>query len=115
MDPITYPSVVLDGTTLHFKLTLASLRRLREMGINLDADPETRTAEENTQFLVAAVSACSYTMEPAGGKLKHAGLTVYDVENLLDLATLPEIQRVVTEAMEKALPATMSPVQPAVS
>lgn len=113
MDPITYPSVVLDGATLYFKLTLASLRRLKEAGIDLNASPESRTADENTRFVLAAVSACAHAM--TSGKLKHAGLSIEDVEELLDLRSLPEIQAAVTEALVKALPTTISPVQLAAS
>jgi hypothetical protein len=112
MSPITYPSVVLDGTTLIFKLSLASLRRLRDAGIDLNANPEGRSSEENTRFLIATVAACSHIMQP-DGKLKHAGLSIEEVEELLDLRSLPAVEAAVTEAMVKALPATTSPVLPA--
>jgi hypothetical protein len=114
MDPITYPSVVLDGTTLHFKLSLASLRRLKQAGVDLSAPPESRSADENTRFLLASVSACAHTMGP-DGKLQHAGLSMDEVEELLDLRILPEVQAAITDALVKALPATMSPIQPAVN
>jgi hypothetical protein len=117
MDPITYPSVTLDGATYHFKVTLASLRRLREGGIEGDAPPDAQTLAATAFYghqIAVQFAACAHVMQQ-DGKLKHAGITPEQAEEIIEPSDIAAIQSAITEAMVKVTPAATSPVQPAVN
>ena len=115
MSPITYPSVVLDGTALTLKVTMASLRRLREAGIDgMTPPPDAKDIAASSRYLAAYVSACSFVEGP-GGKLTHSGLTAEQVEELIEPRDIPKVREALEEALVKATAAETSPVQPPVN
>jgi len=115
MDPITYPSVVLDGTTLTLKVTLASLRRLREAGIDgLMPPPDAANIAESCRYIAVHLAACSFVPGP-DGKLNHSGLSTEQAEELIEPRDIPRVRAALEEALVKATADETSPVRPPVS
>jgi hypothetical protein len=107
MAPIDYPQVVLDGTTYFFKFTLAAMRRIEENGIDLDSPPDQRDTIAVVRNLSGQVAACAHVL--VDGKLKHAGISAHDFEDMIEVSEIPAIQAVLVEAAGKVLRAANSP------
>lgn len=109
MDPITYPSVVLDGTTLTLKVTLAALRRLREAGID-GSQPDPTDIAASSRYLAAHLGACSHVVRD--GKLVWSGLSTADAEEIIEPRDIPKLRTALEEALVKATAAETSPPPP---
>src|SRR5438045_1792659 len=111
MELITYPKIMLEGSEYVLKVTLASLRRLAEWGIDLSKPPRTPTPEEPltdaeriASFRMLAGQAAALAHIENHGKLKWARIDIDEMEEMLTIPDLERVRNAITEAMVKAAP-----------
>jgi hypothetical protein len=118
MQVIEYPTIQLGGKTYYLRVSLASLRRLKEFGATKPPDANDKSFENQIatgHYFACNVAACSYVATGNNGDLVAAGMTVEQAEELIDPWMIEKLRDKLDEAVEKARQGASSPARPAVS
>jgi hypothetical protein len=98
LDPVTYPTVTLDGKAYEVKFRCGDILRLKkDKGVDLLAG----ISEQ-----LKGADAMNRTLELLASGLAHtqAGFTAEQLADMIDLAQLKNIAETVTAALLKAVP-----------
>lgn len=101
MAPIDYPHITLGGQEFVFRVSLAALRRLEESGITAGT-PAPADMAALGRYIAAQASALAHVVDQATGRLKHAGVSIEEMQELIDIGDIPDVRRALEEALVKA-------------
>lgn len=112
MQAIDYPSVELGGKTYYLRMSIASMRRLKEFGaVHPPVDTGDHLTDQIAKAEWVATHLAAFAHVPSGnnGDLVAAGMTVATAEDIMELQDCPIVEKALGEAVEKARRVASSP------
>jgi hypothetical protein len=100
MNSITYPAVTIDGESYRLKLSLTSVRKLQEWGVDIGSI-QTEGGVFKIGTIAALVAACAQQQSP-DGKWRHVAITPEDMEEAIAPREIGAVTQALVAAMEKA-------------
>ncbi len=102
VDPIQYPTVLIDGVSVAVKFRVGDILRLRKNGIDIGAMTEIKGVDAFERTIALLQAGISHTMKK----------TVEELADLVDLADFPRIVEAINGAFLKASAQVRPATQP---